>query len=68
MKPKKHIVKTKLRLHLDAKKMSAQALAEKMGVSPRAIQSIAQGVREPSIEMARKIAKTLKTKLDIIFP
>lgn len=59
--------KTKLRLHLDAKKMTAVALAKKIGSAPRNIQAIAQGVREPSIEVARKIAKALGTKVDVLF-
>lgn len=64
----KKVKKTKLRLYLDARKMSAAQLAAKMdGVSVRTIQAISQGVREPSMETARKIAKALQTKVDIIF-
>lgn len=64
----KKVKKTKLRLYLDARKMSAAQLAAKMdGVSVRTVQAISQGVREPSMETARKIAKALQTKVDIIF-
>lgn len=60
--------KTKLRLHLDARNMSAVQLSKKMkDVSARTIQAIAQGTREPSIETARKIAKALRTSVDVIF-
>lgn len=60
--------KTKLRLLLENKNMSAAKLSEKItGVSARTVQAIVQGSRQPSIEVARKIAKTLKVKIDVIF-
>lgn len=61
--------KTILRLNLDAQKMTAVQLAAKVkGISVRTIQAIAQGTRKPSIDTARKIAKALRKKVDVIFP
>lgn len=59
--------KTKLRLHLDAKGMTAAQLAAKIKSSPRNVQAIAQGVRKPSIEIAQKIAKVMGSKIDVLF-
>lgn len=59
--------KTKLRTILDKRGVSALALSRIMkDVSARNVQAIAQGVRSPSLEVARKIARALKVKLDEI--
>lgn len=60
--------KTKLRILLESRELSASEFAEGVkGVSKRTIQAIAQGVRKPSIDTARIIAKALKVKVDEIF-
>lgn len=61
--------KTLLRQILIRRGMTCVDLAKKIGnISPRTIQALAQGKRKPSIDTAKRIAKTLREKVEILFP
>lgn len=61
--------KTLLKKMLIERDMTAVDLAKRIGsISIRTIQAIAQGKRKPSMDTAKKIAKALRQKVDILFP
>lgn len=56
--------KTPLDAHMRARKMTDQALADRVGVSRPHITKIRCGTRRPSIAIARKIAHEAEISLD----
>lgn len=59
---------TKLRLLLAERKWTTKMLATRVkNISVRTIQAIAAGTRKPSIEVAQRIAKALRSSVDEIF-
>lgn len=55
----KQKAKTNLRRLLDERGLTAASIAKKARVSERSVQGIAQGMRKPSLESAKRIAKAL---------
>jgi DNA-binding XRE family transcriptional regulator len=54
----------KLQKKLDEKGLTQTALGDTVGVTRQMIHRIIQGTKEPSLSLAKEIARTLDCKLD----
>lgn len=61
-----NIVKENLRFYRKAKKLNQQEVADKIGVTRQCYSNYEQGIRQPSVDVLRKICEVLECTADEI--